>query len=92
MDILEKVFVVIQDRRANPKEGSYVNYLQTQGLDKICKKIGEESSEVIIAAKNNSKDEVIYEMADLFFHCLMLLEESGIAPSDIESELKKRFK
>ena len=54
---LEKVYAIIKDRRANPKDGSYVNYLQKEGVDKICKKIGEESAEVIIAAKNNDKKE-----------------------------------
>ena len=91
-NILEKVYAIIKDRRANPKDGSYVNYLQKEGVDKICKKIGEESAEVIIAAKNNDKKELIYEIADLYFHSLVLLEESNVTLEDIYNELQTRFK
>jgi phosphoribosyl-ATP pyrophosphohydrolase len=91
-DILENIYEVIKDRRQNPKEGSYVNYLQKEGVDKICKKIGEEAAEVIIAAKNNDKAEIVYELSDLYFHSLVLLEENGIKLEDIAKELEKRFK
>lgn len=92
MGIIQKVYSIIVDRKLNPKEGSYVNYLQQKGIDKICKKVGEEASEVIIAAKNNNRDEIIYETADLWFHTLVLLSESGVTPDDIYQELEKRFK
>ncbi|HAR63735.1 MAG: phosphoribosyl-ATP diphosphatase [Candidatus Margulisiibacteriota bacterium] len=92
MGIIQKVYSIIVYRKLNPKEGSYVNYLQQKGIDKICKKVGEEASEVIIAAKNNNRDEIIYETADLWFHTLVLLSESGVTPDDIYQELEKRFK
>jgi phosphoribosyl-ATP pyrophosphohydrolase len=63
--IMDELYAVIEDRRANPKEGSYTNYLFDKGVDKICKKIGEEAAEVIIAAKNNNAGEIIYEVSDL---------------------------
>lgn len=82
----------ILDRRKNPKEGSYTNYLFEKGIDKILKKIGEESAEVIIAAKNQDRYETVYEMADLFYHCLVLLNEKDIKLDDIFLELIKRYK
>lgn len=88
--ILDEVFAVIHDRQENPKEGSYTNYLFDKGVDKICKKIGEEASEVIIAAKNGDKEEVTYEVSDLFYHLCVLLVEQGITLDDVHDELKKR--
>ena len=88
--ILYEVYDVICDRLANPKEGSYTNYLFEKGIDKICKKVGEEAAEVIIGAKNNSKDEVRYEVADLIFHLLVLMKEVGVRPEDVFGELQKR--
>lgn len=88
--ILKEVFDVVTDRLANPKEGSYTNYLFTKGLDKILKKVGEESAEVIIAAKNKAKDEIRYEVADLFYHVIVLLVERGMTLEDIYEELKGR--
>lgn len=88
--ILDELYEVIVDRRDNPREGSYTNYLFDKGLDKICKKIGEESAEVIIAAKNNSRPELTYEAADLLYHLSVLLVEQGITLEDIYEELKNR--
>ena len=88
--IIYEVYDVICDRIQNPKEGSYTNYLFEKGLDKMLKKVGEEAAEVIIAAKNRSKSEVTYEVADLFFHLLVTLKEQGINPDEIFEELKKR--
>lgn len=88
--ILDELYNVIVDRRENPREGSYTNYLFDKGVDKICKKIGEESAEVIIAAKNRSADEVTYEVADLLYHVSVLLVEQGVTFDDIHQELKKR--
>lgn len=88
--ILDELYSVIADRKANPEEGSYTNYLFDKGVDKILKKIGEESSEVIIGAKNSSRDEVIYESSDLIYHLMVLLVEMGISLDDIFSELEKR--
>jgi|LSQX01.2.fsa_nt_gb phosphoribosyl-ATP pyrophosphohydrolase/phosphoribosyl-AMP cyclohydrolase len=88
--ILEELFEVIFDRKINPKEGSYTNYLFEKGLDKILKKIGEEAAEVIIASKNKDKDEIRYEVSDLVYHLMVLLVESGLKPEDIYNELEKR--
>lgn len=88
--ILDELYDVVLDRQANPKEGSYTNYLLNKGIDKICKKVGEESAEVIIAAKNKSKAEVIYEASDLLYHLNVLLVEQGVTLDEIYEELKKR--
>lgn len=88
--ILKELYEVVADRKAHPKEGSYTNYLFEKGLDKILKKVGEESAEVIIASKNHSKDEITYETADLFYHLIVLLVEQGVTLEDIYSELRKR--
>jgi len=90
--VLESVAAVIKDRKDNPKGDSYTNYLFTKGVDKICKKVGEESSEVIIAAKNNSKEELTYEISDLVYHVLVLMEDRGVKIEDIKNELRKREK
>jgi phosphoribosyl-ATP pyrophosphohydrolase/phosphoribosyl-AMP cyclohydrolase len=88
--ILQEVYNVIVDRTVNPKEGSYTNYLFTKGLDKILKKVGEEAAEVIIAAKNKSKEEIRYEVSDLMYHLMVLLVERGLTLEDIYGELKGR--
>ncbi|NLU36952.1 MAG: bifunctional phosphoribosyl-AMP cyclohydrolase/phosphoribosyl-ATP diphosphatase HisIE [Clostridiales bacterium] len=88
--ILKKLYDVVADRKLNPKDGSYTNYLFDKGLDKILKKIGEEASEVIIASKNRSKEEVVYETADLIYHLMVLLVEQGVTLDDIYDELRKR--
>ena len=89
-NILYEVYDVICDRLVNPKEGSYTNYLFEKGIDKMCKKVGEEAAEVIIGAKNRSKEEVQYEAADLIFHLWVVLKEIGVEPDDIFKELQKR--
>lgn len=88
--ILQELYEVIVDRTVNPKEGSYTNYLFDKGLDKILKKVGEETAEVIIAAKNHSKGEIVYEISDLLYHLLVLMVERGVKLEDIYEELKKR--
>ncbi len=89
-NILDELYSVISDRKENPKEGSYTNYLFEKGIDKILKKIGEETAEVIIAAKNESKKETVYESADLIYHLIVLLVDMGITLDDIFDELQKR--
>lgn len=89
-DVFQEVYNVIADRKRNPKEGSYTNYLFGKGLDKILKKVGEEASEVIIGAKNESREEVRYEIADLLYHLMVLMVEQGLSWEDISSELEKR--
>ncbi len=88
--VLQEVYDVIVDRTVHPKEGSYTNYLFTKGLDKILKKVGEESAEVIIAAKNKSKEEIRYEVSDLMYHLMVLLVERGLTLEDIYGELEGR--
>lgn len=83
---------VIADRYANRPEGAYTTYLFEKGIDKILKKVGEETAEVIIGAKNEGPDEVIYEASDLFYHLLVLFREKAVNISDIEAELAKRYK
>lgn len=85
-----KLYKLIKGRKINNTEGSYTTYLFNSGIDKILKKIGEESSEVIIGAKNDSKEETIYELADLFYHSLVLMVEKNITLNDIKDELAKR--
>lgn len=89
-DIIDTLYSVIKERKQKPEEGSYTTYLFKEGVDKILKKVGEESSEVIIGAKNNSKEEVIYETSDLVYHMLVLLVEMGITTDEIKEELYKR--
>ncbi|MCR3955462.1 MAG: bifunctional phosphoribosyl-AMP cyclohydrolase/phosphoribosyl-ATP diphosphatase HisIE [Gudongella sp.] len=91
MDTLSRLYGVIAERKANPKEGSYTNYLFKEGIDKILKKIGEESAEVIIGAKNN-REELIYESSDLIYHLMVLLVDQGVTLEDIYGELKGRMK
>jgi phosphoribosyl-ATP pyrophosphohydrolase len=89
-NILKDLYEVIEDRNVNLIEGSYTSYLFEKGLDKVLKKVGEESSEVIIASKNNNKEETIGEISDLTYHLLILMAMQGITLQDIESELIKR--
>jgi len=80
----------ILDRKLKPVEGSYTNYLFEKGIDKISKKLIEEAGEVIISAKNNDKEELMYETSDLLYHCLVLLANQGVALEDVEAELRSR--
>ncbi len=89
-EVLFQVSEVIEDRRMNPKEGSYTNYLFDKGIDKILKKVGEEATETIIAAKNQDKNEIIYEMSDLIYHLTVLMAVTGVTWNDILNELSKR--
>ncbi|MBQ0083282.1 MAG: bifunctional phosphoribosyl-AMP cyclohydrolase/phosphoribosyl-ATP diphosphatase HisIE [Clostridiales bacterium] len=86
----EALFELIKGRKTEKKEGSYTTYLFEKGLDKILKKVGEESTEVIIAAKAEDKNETIYEIADLAYHVMVLMIEAGISLEDIHKELASR--
>ncbi len=90
--ILYKVYNQIISRRDNPREGSYTNYLFDEGLDKILKKVGEETSEVIIGAKNKNKEELVYEICDLIYHSLVLMVSERVTIADLKAELTKRHK
>lgn len=87
---LESLIELIKGRKTEKKEGSYTTYLFEKGLDKILKKVGEESTEVIVAAKNSDKRETVYEIADLTYHIMVLMIEMGISLEDIWAELASR--
>ncbi len=90
LQIFESVYDTIVDRRAHPKEGSYTNYLFDKGIDKILKKVGEEATEIVIAAKNPNPEEVKYELSDFLYHAMVLMVEKGIRWEDIVKELADR--
>lgn len=92
VNILENLYSLLEERKKNPVKGSYTNYLFKEGLDKILKKVGEESAEVIIASKNQDKKEIIYEISDLVYHSLVLMVERGVSIEDIKKELVDRRK
>ncbi|MBO7703729.1 MAG: phosphoribosyl-ATP diphosphatase [Solobacterium sp.] len=87
---LNQLYALLQDRKEKLPEGSYTTYLFEKGLDKILKKVGEECTEVIIAAKDEDRKETIYEIADLTYHVLVLMVEAGIRVEDIKTELAGR--
>ena len=90
LKVFEDVFAVIQDRKVNPKEGSYTNYLFDKGIDKILKKLGEEATEIVIAAKNPNPNEIKYEISDFLYHMMVLMAEKGITWEEITEDLAKR--
>lgn len=90
MDYIRNEYNTILERRSEKQEGSYTCYLFEQGIDKILKKVGEECTEMVIAAKNNDKEETVYEITDLIYHTLVMMANQGITPEDIEKELHKR--
>lgn len=92
IDILQDIFNQIEDRSINPKENSYTNYLLDEGIDKTCKKVGEEATETVIAAKNLNKGELIGEISDLVYHTLVLMFQSGVSILDIRKKLIERHK
>ena len=87
---LNELYEIIKNRKDQPKEGSYTNYLFDKGLDKILKKVGEEATEVVIAAKNEDPRELVYETADVLYHLLVLLVEKGVSYEAILEELASR--
>ncbi|WP_379968684.1 phosphoribosyl-ATP diphosphatase [Ectobacillus sp. sgz5001026] len=89
-NVLQELYDEILDRKQNPVAESYTNYLFTKGLDKILKKVGEEATEVVIAAKNNSREELVSEMMDLTYHCLVLLAEQNITLDELKEEANRR--
>jgi phosphoribosyl-ATP pyrophosphohydrolase len=90
-DILDAVYRVILERKANPSDASYTASLMRKGTDKILKKLGEEATEVVIAGKGGVREEVVYEVADLFYHALVLLGHQDIPLEDVYDELRRRF-
>lgn len=90
LQVFETVYETIVDRKKNPKEGSYTNYLFEKGVDKILKKVGEEATEIVIAAKNTNPEEVKYELSDFLYHVMVLMVFKGITWDDITKELADR--
>ncbi len=88
--VLNALYQTVINRKENPKEGSYTCYLFEKGLDKILKKVGEECSETIIAAKNGDNKETILEISDLMYHLMVMMVDQGIKIDDIYAELEKR--
>ena len=90
LKVFETVYNIIEDRKNNPKEGSYTNYLFDKGIDKILKKVGEECTEIVIAAKNPDPEEIKYEISDFLYHVMVLMVEKGVTWEEITQELAQR--
>ncbi|EIC29125.1 MULTISPECIES: phosphoribosyl-ATP diphosphatase [Methylomicrobium] len=90
-EILRQLADVLEQRKQQSAEKSYVASLYAKGLDTILKKIGEEATETVIAAKGGDKQQIVYETADLWFHCMVLLAQQGLGPDDVLNELQRRF-
>ncbi|MDD2769902.1 MAG: phosphoribosyl-ATP diphosphatase [Methylococcus sp.] len=91
MDVLNQLAEILEQRKSEAPDKSYASSLYAKGLDTILKKIGEEATETVIAAKDGERDKIVYEMADLWFHCCVLLAQQGLAPDDVLRELARRF-
>lgn len=89
-NVSKDLYNLILDRKANPVDGSYTNYLFDKGIEKIGKKVGEEAIEAIISASHDDKENTVLELADLFYHTLVMMAYMGITPEEVEEELKKR--
>ena len=90
LKVLESVYEIIKERKAHPQDGSYTNYLFGKGTDKILQKLGEECTEIVIAAKNPEPENIKYEISDFLYHCMVLMVEKGITWEEIANELAQR--
>lgn len=90
-EVLERLAEVLEQRKGAAPDSSYVAKLYSKGLDAILKKVGEEATETVMAAKDGDADKIVYEVADLWFHTLVLLAQQGLGPADVLSELDRRF-
>lgn len=90
-DVLHQLAQILEQRKQESADKSYVAGLYAKGLDSILKKIGEEATETVIAAKDGDKKQIVYETADLWFHCMVLLAAQGLGPDDVLQELQRRF-
>jgi phosphoribosyl-ATP pyrophosphohydrolase len=90
-EILQELAQVLEQRKQESAESSYVASLYAKGLNQILKKLGEEATETIIAAKEGDKQQIVYETADLWFHCMVMLADQGLGPDDVLQELQRRF-
>lgn len=88
--MLESVYDDILDRKNNPKDGSYTNELMDKGIDTILKKLGEESTEIVIAAKNPDREDLKFEISDFMYHCMVLMAQKNITWEEIATELAQR--
>jgi len=90
-EVLQRLAQILEQRKQEPADKSYTASLYAKGIDSILKKVGEEATETIIAAKNGDKQQIIYETADLWFHCMVMLAHQGLHPDDVLQELQRRF-
>ena len=90
-EVLTRLAAVLEERKAASPDSSYVAKLYAKGLDAILKKIGEEATETVMAAKDGEADKIVYEVADLWFHSMVLLAQQGLSPDDVLAELDRRF-
>ena len=92
MSMLDELFAIVEERKRNPREGSYTTELLRGDADQILKKVGEEAMEVVLAAKGQGDARLIEELADLFYHCLVLLAARGLTLGDVDGELRRRHR
>ncbi len=90
-DVLQQLAVILEARKSADPSSSYVAKLYAKGLDTILKKVGEEATETVLAAKDGDKEHLVYEVADLWFHTLVLLAHQGLGPEQVLAELRRRF-
>ena len=91
-EVLRQDYETILDRKEHPAPGSYTNYLFDKGIDKMLKKLGEEATEIVIAAKNPNPNEIVYEIADYLYHLMVVMAEKGLTWDDVTAELVRRQK
>ncbi|GAB4510139.1 MAG: hypothetical protein OHK0046_06380 [Anaerolineae bacterium] len=91
-DMLHELQAIIQDRQQNPRDGSYTTQLFTEGINKMAQKVGEEATEVIVAALGQGREAQVAELADLFYHTLVLMAQLGLSLDDVNAELTRRHK
>lgn len=89
-DMVNRLYAIIRDRQENPKEGSYTNRLFEEGRGRIAQKVGEEGVEVVVAALSQGKERLVSELADLTYHCLVLMADAGVSPDEVREELERR--
>ncbi len=90
-EVLQQLSQILEQRKQESADKSYVASLYAKGLDAILKKIGEEATETVIAAKDGDKEQIVYETADLWFHCMVMLADQGLSADDVLAELQRRF-
>ncbi len=89
-DMVDRLYAIIRDRQENPKEDSYTNRLLNEGRSRIAQKVGEEGVEVVVAALSQGDERLVSELADLTYHCLVLMADAGVTPDEVREELERR--